>query len=137
MPFFFCLLGPQSQHMEVPRLGVESQLQLLACATATWDPSHVWNLPHSSQQCQIPNPLSKVRDRTGILIDTSWICFHSATTGTPVNVYSKYLLPTLRVSTHFRNIVYLCHASLEFFSKGINHILVKCWHNFDTLHCIF
>ena len=36
--------------MEVPRLGVESELQLLdyTTATATWDPSHVCNLYRSS-----------------------------------------------------------------------------------------
>ena len=32
---FFCLLGPHLQHMGVPRLGVKSELQLLAYATAT------------------------------------------------------------------------------------------------------
>ena len=56
-------------HMKDPRLGVESELQLLAYTTATamWDPSHIWDLHHSSQQCQILNPLSKTRDRTRIL----------------------------------------------------------------------
>ena len=41
--FFFVFLGPHPQHTEVPRLGVESELQLPAypTATATWDPSHV------------------------------------------------------------------------------------------------
>ena len=35
--FFFHLfyLGPQVQHVEVPSLGVKSELQLLVCATAT------------------------------------------------------------------------------------------------------
>ena len=28
--FFFSFLGPHPQHMEVPRLGVKSELQLLA-----------------------------------------------------------------------------------------------------------
>ena len=48
--------------MEVPRLGVELKLQLPACfgATATRDPSHVCNLYHSSEHCQIPDPLTKV-----------------------------------------------------------------------------
>ena len=32
--FFFFFLGPYLWHMEVPRLGVESELQLLAYATA-------------------------------------------------------------------------------------------------------
>ena len=51
-------------HMELPRLGVKSELQLLAytTATATRDPSCVCDLHHSSQQCRILNPLSKARD---------------------------------------------------------------------------
>ena len=51
-------------HMEVPRVGVESELQLLAyiTATASQDPSHICELHHSSRQCQIPDPLGKARD---------------------------------------------------------------------------
>ena len=58
--------------MEVPRLRVELELQLVAytTATATPDPSHVCDLHHSSQQRRILNPLSKVRDRTRILTET-------------------------------------------------------------------
>ena len=33
--FFFFFLGPHLWHMEVPRLGVESELQSLAYTTAT------------------------------------------------------------------------------------------------------
>ena len=33
--YLFCFLGPQVQHMEAPSLGVESELQLQACITAT------------------------------------------------------------------------------------------------------
>ena len=71
--------------MEVPRLEVESELQLLAHTTATGtpDPSHVCDLHHSSQQCRIPDPLSEARDRTCILMDTSRIHFHCATKETP------------------------------------------------------
>ena len=39
---------------------------------------------HSSQQCWILNPLSEARDRTCVLMDTSRIHFHWATTGTPL-----------------------------------------------------
>ena len=48
--FSFFLLGPHSQHIKVPRLGVESELWLLAyaTATATRDPSCVCDLHHSS-----------------------------------------------------------------------------------------
>ena len=60
-------------HMEVPRLGVESELQLLAYITVTamGDPSLVCNLHHSSWQRGIVNPLSEARDRTCILMVTS------------------------------------------------------------------
>ena len=61
--------------MDVPRLGVQSELQLLAytTATATQDLSYICNQHHSTQQHQIFNPLSKVRDPTHILIDPSWV----------------------------------------------------------------
>jgi len=61
--------------MEVPRLGVELELQLPAyvIATAMPDPSHVCDLHHSSRQRQILNPLSEARDRTCVLMDTSRI----------------------------------------------------------------
>ena len=50
--------------MEVPRLGAESELQLPAStpATATRDPSHVWDLHRSLWQHWILNPLSEARD---------------------------------------------------------------------------
>ena len=51
-------------HREVPRLGLELELQLPSYTTATAmsDLSLICNLYHSSQQCQILNPLSEVRD---------------------------------------------------------------------------
>ena len=50
--FSFCFLGPLLQHMEVPRLGVTSELQLPAYTTTTamQDPSCVCDLHHSSWQ---------------------------------------------------------------------------------------
>ena len=61
--------------MEVPKLGVESELQLLASTTATamWDPSYLCNLYRSLWQCWILNPLTEARDGTHILMDTSWV----------------------------------------------------------------
>ena len=71
-------LGPYPPRVEVPRLGVESELQLLASTTATamQDLSCVCNLHRSSQQCQILNPQSEARDRTCVLMDTSWFRYH-------------------------------------------------------------
>ena len=62
--FFFFFLWLNLGHMEVPRLGVYLELQLPAYATitATWNPSHICNLYHSSRQCLILNPLSKAGD---------------------------------------------------------------------------
>ena len=54
---FFFLLQSNLWHMEVPRLGVEAELQPLAYNTATPDPSRICDPQRSSQQHQIPNPL--------------------------------------------------------------------------------
>ena len=71
--------------MEVPRLGVESKLQFLADAraTATPDPSCVWDPHHGSQQRRILNPLRKARDQTHNHMVPSQIRFHCAEMGTP------------------------------------------------------
>ena len=63
------------RHMEVPRVGAESELQLPAYATvkAMPDRSCLCSLHHSSGQCQILNTLSKARDQTHILLDTSLV----------------------------------------------------------------
>ena len=58
--------------MEVPRLGLELELKLLAYTTAMPDLSHVCNLHYCSPQCQILNPLSEAGDQTCVLMDTSW-----------------------------------------------------------------
>ena len=62
----------------VPRLGVKVELQLLTytAAIAWQDPSLICHLQHSSQQCQILNPLSSSKDQTCILMHTSQICYH-------------------------------------------------------------
>ena len=62
--FFFVFVVSHPRHMEVPRREGESQLHLLAytTATATPDPSHVYDLHHSSWQRWILNPLSEARD---------------------------------------------------------------------------
>ena len=54
---------------------VESELQLLAYATATamWHPNQVCDLNQSSSQHRILNSLSENRNQTHILIDTSQV----------------------------------------------------------------
>ena len=55
--------------MEVSRLGVESVLQLPAypTATATQDLSLLWDLPHSTWQRWILNPLNEARSEPALL----------------------------------------------------------------------
>ena len=55
--FYFFFLGPDLRHMEVPGLGVESELQLpgYTTATATPDLSHFWSYTTA---------LSKIRSLT-------------------------------------------------------------------------
>ena len=66
--FIFCfILGLHPQHMEVPRLGVRSELQLPACTTvtATGDPGCTCDSHHRPQLTATPtvNPLGESRDR--------------------------------------------------------------------------
>ena len=58
-PFFWegFFLGSHLQHMEVPRLGAELELQPPAYTTVT----AMWDLHHSSQQHHILNPLVEAR----------------------------------------------------------------------------
>ena len=75
--FSFSILGLHPPHMKIPRLGVKSELQLLPAyipATATPDPSRLFELHHNSQQRQILNPLRESRDRTRFLMDPSQFC---------------------------------------------------------------
>ena len=73
--------------MEIPKLGVKLELQLVAYTTAT----ETWDLSQSSTyttvpgQHLIPNPLSKARVQICILMDTSQIHFCCTTMGTPVS----------------------------------------------------
>ena len=85
--FFFVFLGPHPEHMEVPRLGVKLELQLQLPAytteTATPDLSHVCELHHSSWQHRILNPPREARDRIHVLMGTSQVHYHWASTGIP------------------------------------------------------
>ena len=83
--FSFSFLGSHPQYMEVPSLGVESELQLLAytIVTAALHLRHVCSLCHNSWQHWILNPLSEARDWTRILMYTSRVHNHWVIIGTP------------------------------------------------------
>ena len=90
--FFFCFLGPHPRNMEVSRLGVRSELQLLAYATAlpTRDLSHICSLQHSSRQRWIFNPLSEARDEPETLWFLVGFVNPWATKGTPQMIFLRY-----------------------------------------------
>ena len=73
---FLVFLGLHPWHMEIPRLGVKSELQPLAYATAMLDLNCVCDLHHSAWQLSILNPLSKARDQICVLVVTGQIRFH-------------------------------------------------------------
>ena len=82
---FFFFVGLHLQHMEVPRLGVQSKLRAPAYTTAavSWDLSRVCNLTtaHSNARSLTHGA------RPGIKPETSWFLVgfinHCAMTGTP------------------------------------------------------
>ena len=60
--FFAWFLDLHPWHMEVPTLGVKSELQLPTYTTATPDPSCICDLHHILLQHCILNPLGEARD---------------------------------------------------------------------------
>ena len=96
--FFFTFLGPHLWYMEVPSLGVESELQLPAYTTATamWDPSHVCNLHHSSWQRRVRNHLG----RSGIEPTSSPILVRAVTPEPQWELLEGTLLVKLFIRTH-------------------------------------
>ena len=86
--------------MEVSRLGVKLELQLLGYATATAMPdmSYICDLRYSLWQHWILNPVSEAGGRTCILVNTS---------------------PVLNMLSHHRNSILKIHMQSE---KGIMQI---------------
>ena len=83
--------------MEVPRLGVESELQLPAytTATATRDPSCTCDLHCSSWQSRILNPLCGPRERTCILMNWSG-SLPLSQNGNSLKSFKRHLAPSLQ-----------------------------------------
>ena len=71
--------------MEVPRLGVKLELQLLTSTTATAMQHPSWSAAYTTDQSSARsfNPVSKAEGKTFIPMDTSQVRYHWATMGTP------------------------------------------------------
>ena len=110
---FFFLVSATHAAYGNSRLGVESDLQLPAytTATATPDPSSIFDLHHSSQQHRILNPLSKARDWTRVLMDTGWVHYHWAPTGTPKHPFLILSWKARRICIKWNNWFWCTQAS--------------------------
>ena len=107
--------------MEVSRLGVESELQLPADTTAKarQDLNHIYKLQHSWQQCRILNPLSKARNWTCILMDSSWVLNPLSHSGNS-QILNFDLFPGLVICS----MIFSCNASCN--SQGL-----KDWYTYN------
>ena len=135
--FFFCLSvfsEPRPQHMEVPRLGVQSELQLLAYATTTAmaDPSLICDLHHSSQQRWILHPLSKARDQTCNLMVPSRIRFCCTTMGIPRLSIFKTLILLVSVFLIFTSLIII---DIEYLFICVGHIWYPLLFIYPFFHC--
>ena len=73
--YFLDFLGPLPQHLKVPRLGVESAV----AASLPYSHSNAGSEPRlwcTPQLTATPNALSKTRDWTHVLMDSSWFHYH-------------------------------------------------------------
>ena len=92
-PFFFVFLVSHLWQLEVPRLGVESEMQLPACttATATRDPSLCRSVTYTAAQGNARSLTHWTRAR--IEPESSWILVgfwtHWVTTGTPIMLFKN------------------------------------------------
>ena len=107
--FCFCFLELGLQHMEVLRLG------------AAWSSScQPMPQPH-----QTLNPLSKARDQTCILTDSSQIHFHWAMLGTPLTPFlALYIFWEIKMPYRIQKFasVELCPSALPY-TKGFTSMI--------------
>ena len=121
--------------MEVPKLGVKSELKLPAYATAaaTPHPSCTCNLHLSSQQRWILNALSKPRDQTCVLKDTSWVHYCWPTVGTP-NYYYLEIRKNLEFTKSWYIITFLGISSNPW-NKTIDNIFLATFKEHMWYYC--
>ena len=91
--------------MEVPRLGVESELQLpvYTTVTAMQDPSHICNLHRRLQQRRMLNPLSEARDQTNILVTRCGVLNPLSHNGNSNRMFNRAFLVTLEFYLRLQN----------------------------------
>ena len=98
------------------------------------DPSRICDLHHSSWQLWIPNPLSKARDQTCILRDTSQVHFRSAAMGTLGNNFKYFLIVLIISCLQWKVIVAVSFWSLALLFPFITLCFLICSpHSYDSV----
>ena len=120
--FFFLFLRPNPQHMEVPRLGVMSELQLPAYTTATATLDLSWVCTYTIAHDNAGSPTHWARP--GIEPASSWILFGF------ISVVPQGELPHFCISQVFqrnrinKRYVHNTHTYHEIYFKGLAHTIV-------------
>ena len=113
--FFFFFLGLHQWHMEVPRLSVELELQLLAytSATAMPDLSHVCDLHHSSWNARFLTQWARPRIKPA----SSWILVEFVTAEPQWELSSEFQHDNLVWNLAFEHVL-VNNQSMKLFSKS-------------------
>ena len=131
MFFFFPFSGLHLYQMEIPRPGVESQLQMPAYTTAVamQDWRLAFNRRHSSQQHQILNPLSKARNQIHILLGISGVHNPLSQNGNSQNsvIYASHLRGHLTHHVYIPPIALLVSEGLTKTSSLFEGFLFLFW----------
>ena len=99
-------------------------------ATAIWDPSHICNLYTMAHgNAGSPDPLSKARDWTHVVMDISFICFHFTTMGTPSVLFvKKTILSSLSCLGNLVKKLLTIHVRISFWALYcISFVCVCLW----------
>ena len=109
-----------------------------ATATTIRDPSLVCDLHHSSRKWQILKPLSKARDQTHILMDTSRVCNPPSHNGNSFRPYLDFTYFTHAWMYVYAGIV-LCNLIIGISSCNQHHNqnAELSHHQEDPLCCLF
>ena len=89
--FLILFLGPNLWHMEVPRLGLEPELQLLASTTPQPQQGQIQaaSATYISAYGKAGSLIGKFKNQTHIFTDIGRIYFHFATMGTPLSALKQ------------------------------------------------
>ena len=122
--YLYCIyLGPHLWHMDVPRLGVESELHLLACTSATGNSRlelHLWPTPHLMAMSDHLTHWA----RPGIKPTSSWILVRLIT------AEPRWELQLWNFWLHTRGSSISCSVFCIFYFNPFSKTMNSVWQNY-------